>query len=638
MNFSEKEKIRRQLYKNEEQKKKRENLEKLNYPTLNGFINKENIEQYLLFDKEEENTEKYYINGKENIQVEYDVVTYMTNEKIPDLYTPYGFISGNNYTLVQKNDTFDNIEYDLLNDSIEKDKNKDNNNCESNKTIRYYNMVDDDVNGIKFYIKKKKCNRCGNINCNCKNPKNFCYICLSPDHTRKDCPKTLKCYKCLKLGHLGINCTEQNLLPCESCKKYIHKKEDCLRRPLELKKEDIKENKLKCVFCGKDDHLLCPYIYKVDYILLYSRYNEKNKNNLYKEETQPDFSQKLYCPNCGDPHLKSECPERKDFRTYSDRTESKSKSRYSDSNNINNFNINEDFWGSDKKNEKSRDLLGNDKKSENSEDFWGNGKKSENSEDFWCNGKKSESSEDFWGNDKKSESNDIKRKENKEIKVNENNVKIDNEFLDFWGKIDSDGSEKMDKDKKYKKNDIKDNQAQNTENQNIKDKNFDKKPKTNTFKKNGNNTSLNSSYFNNREKHSNNYNNDNKRNYNRDNNRQYFNNRRNENNNFYYKNNNNSNYNNNNQWKTNFSDNYYKRDRSRSRNRNRSRSQSINRNGKKYFNNYNNHNNYNNYNNYNNINNNSGSFTFQKQKSNYGTTRNNNYIYKDFNYNKIKDK
>ena len=69
MNFSEKEKIRRQLYKNEEQKKKRENLEKLNYPTLNGFINKENIEQYLLFDKEEENTEKYYINGKENIKL-----------------------------------------------------------------------------------------------------------------------------------------------------------------------------------------------------------------------------------------------------------------------------------------------------------------------------------------------------------------------------------------------------------------------------------------------------------------------------------------------------------------------------------------------------------------------------------------
>ena len=60
MNFLKREKIRRQIYKIEESKKKKEELEKLKYPALNGFINENNILDHFLFDKEEENEQNLY--------------------------------------------------------------------------------------------------------------------------------------------------------------------------------------------------------------------------------------------------------------------------------------------------------------------------------------------------------------------------------------------------------------------------------------------------------------------------------------------------------------------------------------------------------------------------------------------------
>ena len=43
MNLPSKEKIRRQIYKSEEIKKKKEEQDKLKYPALNGLINENNI-------------------------------------------------------------------------------------------------------------------------------------------------------------------------------------------------------------------------------------------------------------------------------------------------------------------------------------------------------------------------------------------------------------------------------------------------------------------------------------------------------------------------------------------------------------------------------------------------------------------
>ena len=95
LNDRQKEKIRRQLYKQEKQK---EEEEKLKYPAANGLINERNIFKFFIFDDDEKNNKKNdYI--KLNNQIDYDINSYLNNEQLPDLYTPFGMIRGDSYTI-----------------------------------------------------------------------------------------------------------------------------------------------------------------------------------------------------------------------------------------------------------------------------------------------------------------------------------------------------------------------------------------------------------------------------------------------------------------------------------------------------------------------------------------------------------
>ena len=124
MNLPSKEKIRRQIYKSEEIKKKKEELEKLKYPALNGLVNEDNVLDYFICGDEE--NDNNFINDS-NIQIEYEICSYFNNEEVPDLYTPFGIISGNKYKIVpyeEENQVKSDIGIDLLMDNNVKNEKK----------------------------------------------------------------------------------------------------------------------------------------------------------------------------------------------------------------------------------------------------------------------------------------------------------------------------------------------------------------------------------------------------------------------------------------------------------------------------------------------------------------------------------
>ena len=383
MNFSEREKIRRQIYKNEELKRRKEEQEKLKYPALNGLINENNILDYFIFDKDEEDDEENIFNNDINVQIEYEINSYLNNDEVPDLYTPIGMISGDNYKLIQtkrkneenennilnsnllNNNLIDiqnialNIENNLLNKECKNEtKNEEINLININnkkKNIRYFDIDIDIINNDKDLANNPRCKKCGKIGhykCDCTENTTFCYICLSNAHVRKNCPKTQRCYKCLKYGHISQNCIKNFDLICENCNICKHKKEECIKYADEITIKDIKKKELSCEFCGSQEHIICPFSQKKNYILLYEyKNNEKNKNNDINMNKY-DFTKKLYCPICGENHLRVDCPDRKDYKAFSEKSEIKSVN--SDTNNYlnnyisNNCNINDDDnWAND---------------------------------------------------------------------------------------------------------------------------------------------------------------------------------------------------------------------------------------------------------------------------------------------------
>ena len=357
MNVLEREKIRRQLYKQEKLKKKLEEEEKLKYPGINGLIRIDNISQYFIFDEDEKNAENTVKNN--NIEVEYEINSYLNNEDVPDLYTPYGIISGNNYKLITTKDKDMSNENCIPKDeNIDKENNEDKNNDDSRnrKIKRYFDIDKDSI----YFLRCKKCGKYGHTKANCIKENNFCYICIKYGHVKKDCPIFLRCYKCLKYGHKIQNCTEEKLGPlCQNCNRSIHKKEDCLKFPDEITIKDLERHNLKCEFCGSKEHLICPYSKRENYILLYEK-KDKNKD-INTEMNKDDYSHQLFCPWCGGNHLKIECPERRDIKSFSESSEIKSINS-----DLNWKYSNDDYWGSDtdqvsdKKNKENKKEKDND--------------------------------------------------------------------------------------------------------------------------------------------------------------------------------------------------------------------------------------------------------------------------------------
>lgn len=357
------EKIQRMLYK-QEQQKKAENRKK--YPFIYNDDSNKNINNFFDFDSSASNppspstsffSDKEIKNSliEENNEnkINYEINSFIDNDKIPDLYTPLGKISGDKYNLIKK---------DLyLNCLSQEEEDMDYDNEKkiiSKKRLRYFDIdLDLDIPDIiisKLPKSKNKKYKKLSYNNNSKSkfisPK-FCYICLSKDHlTKVECPKYKRCFKCLKYGHWAKECKEIIKNVCENCNKSIHKKEDCLKNRDGIKYEDLildmDKNNLKCAFCERKTHLICPFSTREKSIL-----NYENNNSLKNCDNTQDFSHTLFCPFCAGNHLKKECSEINKNQKSSNLSEinyfSNLSSNFSSSNekSIDNFDIGNSFDG-----------------------------------------------------------------------------------------------------------------------------------------------------------------------------------------------------------------------------------------------------------------------------------------------------
>ena len=303
LNDRQKEKIRRQLYKQEKQK---EEEEKLKYPAINGLINERNIFKFFIFDDDEKNNKKDdYI--KLSNQIDYDINSYLNNEQLPDLYTPLGMIKGDSYKIIPYKES------KINNDKIENKNEKINignlNSKKKKKIKRYFDIdFDEEDDDIKKASKNKNvsnlnhtsCKKCGSNNslkCDCLTIRTFCYICLGKTHIKKDCPRLQKCFKCLKYGHKSNDCDESLNNKCENCNISIHKKEECLKYPDKILIKDLKENNLKCRICGSEEHLICKFNNIEDIILDFNN-NDKDKINYNFKTDNTDDNGKINISNC----------------------------------------------------------------------------------------------------------------------------------------------------------------------------------------------------------------------------------------------------------------------------------------------------------------------------------------------------
>ena len=308
MNNLEKEKINRILFKNEQ---KKIDEDKRKYPALNNQITDLNINNYFEFNNDSaipspksistsflsDKETKFDLNNEDKIfKINYEVNSFFKDEHIPDLYTPFGKISGDKYTFKQNN--------------LNKINNEDNYEPKiiQKKRLRYFNLDSDSdepeiILNILPKIKKSKYKKNKTIF-----SKKNCHICLSTDHYDKtECPKFKRCLKCLKYGHWAKDCKEIIKNICKNCKISAHNKEDCLKYHEGINNEElllIKKFGLKCSFCLNNSHLICPFSTREKYII-----NYKNENIEQNTEIIKDYSNILFCPICAGNHLKKNCPE-----------------------------------------------------------------------------------------------------------------------------------------------------------------------------------------------------------------------------------------------------------------------------------------------------------------------------------------
>jgi len=197
------------------------------------------------------NNKQAHIIKENKMKVNYNINSFITSNLRPDLYSPFGIISGNKYRL--KKDPEKNFEEKDLPPTLSNEK-KDNEEKKILKMKRYYNLETD------ISLKCKICDQVGHKKDECPfyNSK-FCYRCLSNSHNDNNCD-LVKCFRCNKLGHKTINCQLKGnkLIICDECHCVGHISKDCLLHKVEISPQFLKNNNLTCLKCGSSNHILCP--------------------------------------------------------------------------------------------------------------------------------------------------------------------------------------------------------------------------------------------------------------------------------------------------------------------------------------------------------------------------------------------
>ena len=281
----------------------------------------ENIMDFFVFDENEDNIianpkQRNKMNTKMNYKeeikndlldenkkkVDYNVSSFITSSFRPDLYSPFGIISGNKYKLkFAPGNSFQNLEekeeYNENKDEgkslIKKEENKDKDSSSSSsdekdnneeikkkKLNRYYNLEPDI--SLKCHI----CDQIGHRKDVCPYYDiKFCYRCLSTSHEDRDCEQ-IKCFKCNKLGHKTYNCElrDNQLVICDSCHCVGHVRKECLIKPMEFSSKFLKYNNLSCIYCGSSNHVLCSLIKRELPELKEEDEDEDEINEILKEE------------------------------------------------------------------------------------------------------------------------------------------------------------------------------------------------------------------------------------------------------------------------------------------------------------------------------------------------------------------
>lgn len=231
-------------------------------------IKKDDIMNYFVFNEDEDNiivknnlsNEAKYNKEKDEkkIQVNYNIYSYISSPIRPDLYSPYGIISGNKYKLILYQDKNEMGEKELKKDdeiaSIESFEEEDEKfSGKKIKIIRYFNIE------IDISLKCQICGEIGHKKNNCPyHDIKFCYRCARIGHEPKDCDK-YKCFKCNKVGHKTSLCpvNENQLIICEQCYCIGHKNYDCLISQKEDSNSYLIYSDCYCFNCGSQQHVLC---------------------------------------------------------------------------------------------------------------------------------------------------------------------------------------------------------------------------------------------------------------------------------------------------------------------------------------------------------------------------------------------